>query len=301
MIWTVERNARQGLVVARMYGASSDVPCDRQAVVAAGLPGADRRGAAARSGTDLSRYLPLSVGAVLEQMAARRLIPAVSGLSPMEASPRARAEARFLAKRVAMLALADGRNLLLEVSMASPASTRSWIAALHAAGYTIDQISAETSTGQSARRTGAAHRRSQRELLRGHGYGGEQLPAAIRALADTASAPPETGPPGAAWYPGGGEIGGLLGDYRAGRISLHELATAFRNRTWAAVPGDWAAEPGPGRDAADDLEPVIAGTFDDIAHAYDRGLITSGDYTALAVAACKAGSRPETAHRPILN
>src|SRR6185437_1998255 len=250
MIWTVERNARQGLVVARMYGASVAVPCDRQAVMAAGLPGADRRGAAARSGTDLSRYLPLSVGAVLEQMAARRLIPAVSGLSPMEASPRARAEARFLAKRVAMLALADGRNLLLEVSMASAASTRSWIAALHAAGYTIDQISAETSTEES-RRTGAAHRRGQHEPPSGHGYSAQHLPAAIRALADATSAAPDTGPPGAAWYPGGGEIGGLLGDYHAGRISLHELAVAFRSRTWAAVPGDWAAEPGPGRDAAD--------------------------------------------------
>jgi hypothetical protein len=298
MIWTVERNARQGLVVARMYGAAAAVPCERQAVMAAGLPGADRRAAAARCGTDLSRYLPLSVGAVLEQMAARRLIPAVSGLSPMEALPRARAEARFLAKRVAMLALADGRNLLLEISMASPASTRSWIAALHAAGYTIDQISADASTGDSARIAGATHRRGQRELHGGLGYGGEHLPAGIRALADTA---PDAGPRGAAWYPGGGEIGGLLRDYHAGRISLHELATAFRSKTWAAVPGDWAAEPGPGRDAADDLEPVIAGTFDDIAHAYDRGLITSGDYTALADAACRASSRPETAHRPILN
>lgn len=56
-------------------------------------------------------------------------IPAVTGLSPMEASSLAHAEAQFIGKRVAMLGLADGRNLLLEVSMASRAATDNWIAA----------------------------------------------------------------------------------------------------------------------------------------------------------------------------
>jgi hypothetical protein len=298
MIWTAERNARQGLLVARMYAASAAVPCERQAVMAARLPGADRRGAAAQSGADLSRYLPISVEAALDQMAARGFIPRVAGLSPMEAAPLAHAEARFLAKRVAMLALADGRNLLLETSTASPTSARSWTAALHAAGYTVDGILAEISTGESARRADAAHRRRQHDLRRGHGHGGQQIPAgAIRALAGTSTAASDTGLPGEPWYPGGGEAGGLLRDYHAGRLTLRELASAFRNRAWAAVPADWTAQPGPGRDAADDPEPVIAGTFDDIVHAYDRGLITSGDYAALADAACKASRHPASPKR----
>ena len=65
MIWTPERNAGQGPLVTRRYAATVSVACDRQAIMAAGLPGADRRGAAARSGTDLSRYLSVSVEAVL--------------------------------------------------------------------------------------------------------------------------------------------------------------------------------------------------------------------------------------------
>lgn len=109
----------------------------------AGLPGAERRDAAAQSGTDLSRYLPVSIDAVLERMAACGMIPAVEGLSPMEAAQLVHAEAQFVAKRVAMLAMADGRNLLLEVSMASRASTDSWIAALHATGYAITGAFAE--------------------------------------------------------------------------------------------------------------------------------------------------------------
>jgi hypothetical protein len=288
MIWTPERNAEQGRLVAKLYAASAGVPCERKSVLAAGLPGADRRGTVAQSGTDLSRYLPVSVDTVLEEMAACGLIPAVAGLSPMEGSPLAHAEAQFIAKRVAMLALAEGRNLLLEISMASRASTDSWIAALHAAGYTIEGIFAEISIEESVRRTDAAHRRGQEDLRRGQGHGGRYIPPeAIRALASP-SADAAARPPGAAWYPGGGEVARMISDYRQGRLTLHDLASDFQSRTWSSVPRDWAAELSPARDAIDDLEPVIAGTFDDVVHAYDRGAITTPDYAVLALAAAQA-------------
>jgi hypothetical protein len=200
MIWTPERNAEQGRLVARLYAASASVPCERKAVMAAGLPGADRRGTVAVSGTDLSRHLPVSVDTVLKEMAACGLIPTVAGLSPMEASPLAHTEAQFIAKRLAMLALAEGRNLLLEVSMASRTSTDSWIAALHAAGYTIGGIFAKISIEESVHRVDAAHRLGEEELRRGQGHGGRYIPAnAIRALSVT-SADSRARSLGAAWY-----------------------------------------------------------------------------------------------------
>ena len=88
-----------------------------------------------------------------------------------------------------MLALAEGRNLLLEISMASRPSTDSWIAALHAAGYTIEGIFAEISIEESIRRADAAHRRGEEDLRRGQGHGGRYIPAeAIRALASPSTA-----------------------------------------------------------------------------------------------------------------
>jgi Zeta toxin len=113
------------------------------------------------------RYLTVSVEAVLEEMAACGLIPEVAGLSPMEASSLAHAEAQFIAKRVAMLALTDGRNLQLEVSMASQSSTKSWIAALHSAGYTADVIFAEISIGIGTARRRRAPPRAGRTAPRG--------------------------------------------------------------------------------------------------------------------------------------
>lgn len=291
MIWTSERNAEQGRLVTKMYTASAGVPCDRQAIMAGGLPVADRLRAAAQSGADLSQYLPVNVEAVLEEMAACGVIPEVAGLSPTEASGLAHAEAQFIAKRIAMLAVADGRNLLLEVSFAARISTDSWMSAMRASGYTIAGVFAEISIEESARRADAAHRRGQEELLAGQGHGGRYIPAdAIRALTDT-STTGNAGPRWTPWYPGGGEAGRLIRDYQAGLLTLHDLANAFHNYIWAAVPRDWAGELGPGRDAADDLEPVIAGTFDDVVHACDRGAITTADYVVLVQAAAHARVR----------
>ena len=36
----------------------------------------------------------------------------------------------------------------------------------------------------------------------------------------------------------------MIGGYQAGQISLEDLASGFRNRTWAAITRDWAAKLG---------------------------------------------------------
>jgi hypothetical protein len=172
--------------------------------------------------------------------------------------------------------------------MASRPSTESWIAALHAAGYTIEGIFAEISIEESVRRADAAHRRGEDDLRRSRGHGGRYIPAeAIRALAST-SAASQPRPLGTAWYPGGGEVARMIGDYQQSRLTLDDLASYFQSRAWSFVPRDWAAELGAARDAVDDLEPVIAGTFDDVVHAYDRGAITNPDYAVLALGTARA-------------
>jgi hypothetical protein len=100
MIWTAERNMDQGAMVASMYDHAVSVPCERKAVVAGGLRGADTAGALTQAGIDASRYLTISLDRILAAMAERRLIPHVGGLTPMEAADLVHAEAQFLAKRM---------------------------------------------------------------------------------------------------------------------------------------------------------------------------------------------------------
>ena len=134
MIWTAERNMDQGALVASMYEQAASVPCERKAVMAGGLRGADTAGALTQAGIDASRYLTISIDAILVEMAERGLIPHVDGLSPLEAADLVHVEAQFLAKRLGLRALADGRNVIWDISMASQHAVESWIAA-HRQGW----------------------------------------------------------------------------------------------------------------------------------------------------------------------
>jgi hypothetical protein len=293
MIWSPDRNVQQGRLVAELSAAARDVPCERHAIMGGGLPGAGTLACVQAAGTELARYLVVSVDAVLLRMAARGLIPVVAGLSPLEAADLAHAEAQFIGKRVAMLALADGRNLLLDVSFVAPASTDSWLAALRAGGYDIQAVFADISIDESLRRADAAHRHGEEELRAGHGHGGRFIPPeAIRALAAdpaASSAPPGAAPGAAvAWRPGQSHAASLISSYQSGQLTLADLAGRFRSCRWAAVPRSWAPGLEDARAAIDDLEPLIPGTFDDVVLAYDQGRITDTDYAALARAAASA-------------
>jgi hypothetical protein len=95
VIWISERNAEQGRLVTMPYAASAGVPCEQQAVISGGLPGADRGGATAQSGADCSATCP----SVLVPCS-KGWPPSGSSLrwrawSPIEASGLTHAEAQF--------------------------------------------------------------------------------------------------------------------------------------------------------------------------------------------------------------
>ena len=135
MIWTAERNMDQGALVASMYEQAASVPCERKAVMAGGLRGADTAGALTQAGIDATCYLSISIDAILAwRWPSRRLIPHVDGLTPLEAADLVHVEAQFLAKRLGLRALADGRNVIWDISMAAQHAVESWIAA-HRRGW----------------------------------------------------------------------------------------------------------------------------------------------------------------------
>ena len=294
MIWTAERNMDQGALVASMYEQAASVPCERKAVMGGGLRGTDTAGALTQAGIDASRYLTISIDRILVQMADRRLIPHAGGLTPLEAADLVHVEAQFLAKRLGLRALADGRNVIWDISMASQHAVESWIAAHRRAGYTIDAIFVELSIEESVRRSDAMHRRGHDEYRRGRGFGGRFVPAgAIRALALPAASSPGDAQNAQDSVPAGvgpgeqtpaDEVTAMIRSYLSGALTLDALCQKFRSRRWPAVP--LACPPGleKAAPAIDDPEPYIPGSLDDVVRAYDLGWITDPDYEALAVA-----------------
>lgn len=286
MIWAVGRNRVQGELVAAMYRRASHVPRERRSVMAAGLPGADIPAALAGRGVERSRYLAIGLDAIKEEMAARGMIPRVAGLSPMEASDLVHAESAWLAKRLGLRAIADGRNIVWEITMASPAVTGSWLGVLELAGYTVSGLFVDIPVEESVRRAEAAYRRRHEDFRNGIGHGGRYIPPeAIRALADGLPDKPGGWPvdqavsrPGASAED---DVTGPILGYAAGKLALDDLVAWFRAREWPEVPR--ACPPGLERagPAIDDPEPYVPGSFDDVVRAYDLGHLTDLDYDFL--------------------
>jgi hypothetical protein len=194
----------------------------------------------------------------------------------------------------------DGRNLILDISLASWRAAEAWTYALRYADYTLTAVFADIGVNEAVRLAGEAHRRGEEEFRRGHGHGGRVIPAAaIRALASpiataagnrirwavgARSAGAIGGTVGTGAFPGSA-VTAMLRSYREGLLSLDDLSLEFRARRWPRVPDVCPPELEPARDAIDDPEPYVPGSFDDVVLAYDLGWLSDADYDVLAVAA----------------
>jgi Zeta toxin len=135
------------------------------------------------AGVSQSCYFTISIDHVLRQMAARGIIPLVEGLTPMDAADLVHTEAQYLAKRAGLRAMADGRNHIWDISMATRQATQALLDTLRLARYRTEGLSADLTIEESVRRTNAAQRRGHDEYLAGRGLGGRYIPPeAIRAL-----------------------------------------------------------------------------------------------------------------------
>jgi len=300
VIWTGERARQQRILVAEVYQAAAGAPCERRAAIAGGLPGADKPAALDRAALDRARYFTVSIDAILDRMAAAGLIPENNGRSPLERAGQVHAEAQYLAKRVLLRALMDGRNLILDISLASWRAAEAWTYALRFADYEIIAVFADIGVDEAVRRADEARRRGEEEFRRGRGHGGRLIPAAaIRALASPAAAAAGNRIRWAVGARSAGAIGGTVGSgifpgsavtsmltsYREGRLSLDDLSLEFRARRWPRIPDVCPPELEPAREAIDDPEPYVPGSFDDVVLAYDLGWLSDADFDVLAVAA----------------
>ena len=86
------------------------------------------------------------------------------------------------------------------------------------------------------------------------------------------------------------EVIDLIDRYKAGKLTLDELAERFRTRRWPVTQRppassylEMAAR------AQEDPESYVPGSFDDVIAAYDQGVLTDDDYRVLSAAVAEAG------------
>jgi predicted ABC-type ATPase len=178
--WTPDRNRLQGQLVADLYERARDVPCSGLAIIAGGLGGAGKSTVLEKhAGIDRSQYLTINPDDIKEEMARRGMIPVIEGLSPMEASQLVHEESSFIAKRLALLATADRKNLIWDITMASQPKTERRIDELRANGYRVDGIFVDIPVETSIRRADARHREGENDYRAGIGLGGRYVPPEV--------------------------------------------------------------------------------------------------------------------------
>jgi predicted kinase len=94
------------------------------------------------AGIDRTQYLTINPDDIKEEMARRGLIPAVEGLSPIEASNLVHEESSYIAQRLARRAMDDGKNVIWDVALSSKESTEARLAELDRRGYQTTGIAA---------------------------------------------------------------------------------------------------------------------------------------------------------------
>jgi predicted kinase len=181
--WSYDRVLIQDSIIRDLYTAASDVPCDRRAILAGGLPGAGKTTVLDQhAGIDRSHFLTINPDDIKEEMAKRDMIPEVAGLTPMEASDLVHEESSYIAKQLALRATADGKNVIWDITMSSRASTESRIVDLRAAGYSqVEGIFVDIPIEVATHRSDARHREGHDDYGAGHGQGGRFVPAEVIA------------------------------------------------------------------------------------------------------------------------
>jgi predicted kinase len=179
-IWSAERDAAHESIIEDLCTRADGVPCERESIVAGGLGGAGKSTVlSSHAGIDRSRYMTINPDDVKEEMGRRGLIPDVDGLSPMEASDLVHEESSYIAKRVARRALAEGKNVIWDITMSKQDTTEERIDDLHAAGYSVTGVFVDIPVETSVSRAEARHRAGHEEYRAGIGLGGRYVPSDI--------------------------------------------------------------------------------------------------------------------------
>jgi predicted kinase len=179
--WARERRVGHDVIIADLYQAARNVPCERRGVLAGGLPGAGKTTVLEHhADIDRSQYLTINPDDIKQEMAKRGMIPEVAGLTPMEASELVHEESSHIAKQLALRAMPDGKNVIWDITMSSRESTEKRINDLRNFGYLrVDAIFVDIPVEASIRRADARHRHDHESYRAGSSLGGRFVAAEI--------------------------------------------------------------------------------------------------------------------------
>jgi hypothetical protein len=188
--WTPERQAQQDAIVDDFLRQAKDIPNDHKALIVGGLGGSGKSkilgnpDIVGKLGIEVKNGAPSNFMLIDSDEVKQRLIeledPAdrPPGLTPAETSPLVHRESSIISKRIAAAAVAQGKNVIWNVTMRDRPDTEESLVPLDDNGYEIRGLFVDVSTEKAA---ASAERRWIGGLdnleINGNGLGGRFLPS----------------------------------------------------------------------------------------------------------------------------
>lgn len=194
--WKPERAVKQAELLDAMYAKADAVPSDGKALFSGGLGGAGKGTVLGQHiGVPKGKYFTIDADAVKEEMIRRGMVPKVEGLSPAESAGLIHDESAYLAKALMRRAIADKKNVILDLTMAEAhggtVAIQERLDLLEASGYSsIDAVFVDVPVPVAQARAMGRHRAGLELARNGQGFGGRMVPPDVIA----ANAPPENEP-----------------------------------------------------------------------------------------------------------
>jgi predicted ABC-type ATPase len=135
-IWKPERAKMHKEIVNEIMKNASGAKSEGKAIIAGGLGGAGKSTMLAKH-PDINpkHYVTVNPDDIKEHLAKRGMIPDVKGLSPMERASLVHEESSHIANLVGKRAMAEKKNLIWDITMASHGSTKRRVDELRNHGY----------------------------------------------------------------------------------------------------------------------------------------------------------------------
>jgi hypothetical protein len=182
-IYTPERAALHAAILRDVYASASNVPNEGKVLFTGGLGGAGKTSSLKKVGIDQGNYLTINSDDIKEIMAERGMIPEAPGdveLSPLERVALIHEESSHIADQLALMAYADRKNVVWDLTMGSQGSVGKRLDQLSAAGYGEKRaVFVDVPVELSVTRALSRHRGGLERYRNGQGTGGRYVPVGI--------------------------------------------------------------------------------------------------------------------------
>lgn len=154
VVYDAERDKQHQKIISEMRSKIDHIPCERKAIIAGGLGGSGKSSALHDSpDINSNEYYRIDPDEFKEELAKRGMIPKVPGTTPMEVSTIVHEESSYLSKRLEASLRNEGRNIIIDSTLASAKTSNAKVDNLRNDGYSVDGLFVDVTTETSKQRS----------------------------------------------------------------------------------------------------------------------------------------------------